>query len=236
MKYPGPVRIDPSLAKPRSKPLANEPDAQSGPTVAPGEYQVDLEVGSETQVSRFSIVKDPRLSTTPDDFARQFALLAQLNDKLSALNGAVNRIRRVNGQLRALAEHLGDPHTDLAGKAKWAEEQLTAIETVLVDVNRESPRDVLRHPAGLNDTLVDMINTVAMADMAPTAPADAVSRETMARVDVEIARLDALMAGDIADINVTAAQRSVAYVAADPRNLTRALGAATSMAQCEIKL
>jgi photosystem II stability/assembly factor-like uncharacterized protein len=212
MKYPGPVRIDPSLAKPRSKPLANEPDAQPGPTVAPGEYQVDLEVGSETQVSRFTVVKDPRLSTTPDDYARQFALLAQLNDKLSALNGAVNRIRRVNGQLRALAEQLGDSHTDLAGKVKSVEATLTTIETVLVDVDRESPRDVLRHPAGLNDTLVDMINTVALADMAPTAPADAVSRETMARVDVEIARLDALMAGDIADINVTAAQRSIAYV------------------------
>ena len=92
-------------------------------------------------------------------------------------------------------------------------ERLTAIEGVLVDVNRESPRDMLRHPAGLNDTLVDLINTVAIADMAPTAPADAVSRETMARVDAEIAKLDALLAGDIADINRTAAERSIAHVA-----------------------
>ena len=67
---------------------------------------------------------------------------------------------------------------------------MTAIESVLVDVNRETPRDILRHPAGLNDTLVDMISTAAMADMAPTSPADAVSRETMARVDAEIAKLD----------------------------------------------
>ena len=44
-----------------------------------------------------------------------------------------------------------------AERAKSAEATLTAIETVLVDVDRESPRDVLRHPAGLNDTLVDMI-------------------------------------------------------------------------------
>ncbi len=213
MKYPGPARIDPSLAKPRSKPLANEPDAQSGPTAVPGEYQVELAVGSGTHASRFSVVKDPRLATTQQDYARQFALLEQLNEKLSALNAAVNRIRRIKNRLRALVEHLGDHHTDLAGKAKSVESALTAIESVLVDVNRESPRDVLRHLAGLNDTLVDMINTVALADMAPTAPADAVSRETMSRVDAEIARLDTLMAGDIVDINVTAAQLAIAYVA-----------------------
>jgi hypothetical protein len=49
--------------------------------------------------------------------------------------------------------------------------------------------------------------------MAPTAPTDAVSRETMARVDAELAKLDTLLAGDIADINRTAAERSIAHVA-----------------------
>ena len=83
---------------------------------------------------------------------------------------------------------------------------------MLVDVNRESPRDALRHPAGLNDTLVDLINTVAMADTAPTAQADAVMRETIARADAEIAKLDALLATDIVDINRLAAEKSIAHV------------------------
>jgi uncharacterized coiled-coil protein SlyX len=194
-------------------PLASEPDARPGPAAVPGEYQVELTVGSDTRVAIFSIVKDPRLSITPEDYALQFALLKELNDRLSALNSAVNRIRRIKGQLRALTERLGDDHADLAAKAKSAENGLTAIESVLVDVDRESPRDVLRHPAGLNDTLVDLINMAGIADMAPTAPTDAVSRETMARVDAELAKLDTLLAGDIADINRTAAERSIAHVA-----------------------
>jgi hypothetical protein len=90
---------------------------------------------------------------------------------------------------------------------------MTAIEAVLVDVNRETPRDILRHPAGLNDTLVDMISTASMADMAPTSPAEAVSRETMARVDAEIANLDALIGGELANINELAAKSSLAHVA-----------------------
>ena len=180
--------------------------------MVPGDYRVELTVGSETQAAEFSIVKDPRLPTSPEDYASQFALLKQLNDKLSALNGAVNRIRRVNRQLRALAEQVGDHHADLAEKAKSAGQILGAIESVLVDVNRESPRDTLRHPAGLNDTLVDLINTVAIADTAPTTQADAVSREIMAHVDAEIAKLDTLLASDIADINRMAAERSIAHV------------------------
>ena len=72
---------------------------------------------------------------------------------------------------------------------------------MLVDVNRVSPRDVLRHPAGLNDTLGDLLSGVGIADAAPTAPHVAVSQDIMARVDAEIAKVDALAAGEIAEVN-----------------------------------
>ena len=213
MRHPGPVRIEPSWTILRKKPLANEPDAQAGPTVVPGEYRVALAVGSETQTATFPIVKDPRVPTSPEGYANQFALLKQLYDKLSTLNETVNRIRRVRSRLVALAELVGDRHPNIVDAAKSAGQNLTAIESVLVDVNRESPRDALRHPAGLNDTLVDLINTVAIADMPPTVPAIAVSRQIMASVDGEIAKLEALLATDIAAIDRMAAEHSIAYVA-----------------------
>ena len=212
MKHPGPERIDPPWAAQKNKPLASEPDPQSGPTVVPGPYRVELTVGAEVCTADLLITKDPRLATTQTGYEKQFALLKELNDKTSALNGAVNRIRRLNRQLRALAEQHGNSHADLADKARAATAALSAIERVLVDVDRESPRDVLRHPAGLNDTLVDLTNMVAIADMAPTAQADAVSREIMAQVDAQIARLDAILSGDVTEINRTAAERSIAHV------------------------
>ncbi len=212
MKHPGPGRIEPPWAALKNKPLASEPDPASGPTVVPGAYRLELMIGSEPHTVELLITKDPRLSTTPDDYARQYALLKELNDKTSALNMAVNRIRRTNRQLHALAERAGDANTDLADNARSAAASLSAIENVLVDVNRESPRDTLRHPAGLNDTLVDLINTVAIADMAPTAQAEAVSREIMAQIDAQLAKMDSVLTADIADINRMAATRSIAYV------------------------
>ena len=62
-------------------------------------------------------------------------------------------------------------------------ERLSAIESILVDPKRKSARDVLRNPAGLNDTLLDMVAMTTTADAAPTTQTRAVSKETMDKVD-----------------------------------------------------
>ena len=213
MQHPAPVRIDASLVSLRNKPLADDPDPQGGPVSPPGDYRIELAVGSTKASAAFKIERDPRITTPIEGHRRQFDLLRDLTQSLSLLNQSVNRIRRLRRQLDALAEAVGEAHADLGKRAKQAAASLLAIEGGLVDVNRESPRDVLRHPAGLDDTLVDLINTVAVSDTSPTASADAVSREIMAKVAAEIAKLEALLRGDIAGINATAAERGVAHVA-----------------------
>jgi hypothetical protein len=212
MQHPAPTKLDEKLTTPRNKPLSKEPDPTAGQTTVPGEYQVELAVGSERRTASFTIVKDPRLATTPEAYRQQFALLQELLDSLGRLNAAVNRIRRIKRQLTALTERLGDSHADLADRAKTVAERLGAIERVLVDVYRESARDTLRNPAGLNDTLIDLINTVAISDNAPTASAAAVSRELMTRVDAEIAKLDTLVGTELAEINRRAAERAIDLV------------------------
>jgi photosystem II stability/assembly factor-like uncharacterized protein len=212
LKHPGPVKLDPALAPTRTKPLMTESDPPSGPAVVPGEYQVELTVGSVTQSARFTIVKDPRVAATPEAFRQQFALLTELTQSLSNLNAAVNRIRRIKRQLGALIDRLGEAHPDLAGNARDLGERLSAIEGVLVDVDRQSPRDTLRRPAGLNDTLLDLINMAAIADAAPTVSVVAVSRELMDRVGAEIGKIDALVRDDLTRINRLAAEASVDQV------------------------
>ena len=179
----------------------------------PGEYSVELAVGSTKASAAFKIVRDPRLATPIEGHQQQFDLLRELCQSLSLLNQSVNRIRRLRRQLAALAEAAGAAHAALRDKAKRAAAGLLALEGVLVDVDRESSRDVLRHPAGLDDTLMDLINNVAVSDTAPTASAEAVSREIMAKVAVESAKVEALVRGDIAAINAAAAERRLAHVA-----------------------
>ena len=104
MKYPGPTKLDYALAPPRPKPLVPDAENPPGPTVIPGSYGVDLLVGGKTQSARFSVVKDPRLATTPAAYAAQFALHKELVASLSKLKEALNRLRRTKRQLDEVAD------------------------------------------------------------------------------------------------------------------------------------
>lgn len=209
LKHTGPDKLDPALSGRKSKPLAAEGEGQTGPTAVPGRYEVALEAGGHSRSAGFALEPDPRLTITPDVCDSQFALLRRLTDTLGSLNRTVNRIRKVKRQLVDLESRIDGSLRDRAAAAK---EQLDAVEGVLVDMKRESPRDVLRHPAGLDDTLVDLINVVAIADAAPTSQASAVSDEIIAKVEAEIAKVDTLAAGEIAALNADLASAGIAIL------------------------
>jgi photosystem II stability/assembly factor-like uncharacterized protein len=196
LKYPGPKKLDQSLVTRKYKPFAEEGGGASGPVVVPGTYRVVLEAGGESQTAEFKVVKDPRVATTQKAFDEQLAVLKTLYAKLENLNDAVNRIRLLKRQIAEVQKRTGDAERGKALSAK-----LSAIEAELVDVKRETPRDVLRNPAGLNDTLVDIINVVAIADEAPTVAARAVADEVMGRVGGHIAQLDELIRTDVSTLN-----------------------------------
>ncbi len=209
LKYPGPEALDLSLSPSRNKPLANAADPPSGPTVVPGQYRVEMSIGSQTMAAELSVVKDPRLSTTPEAYHHQFALLRELTASLGRVNVTVNKIRRLKNRLAVLTDASDSAADDLATLAAAAKEQLAPIEAVLVDVHRQSPRDVLRNPAGLDDTLVDLISTVSLSDAAPTTQAAAVAKEVMACVEAEIGKFERLVETEIAEANRLALEREV---------------------------
>ncbi len=210
MRYPGPAKMDNSLGLPKPKALAGDSDSTPGPLAVPGSYTVEMSVGGASQSQPFVIVKDPRLPTTPAQHQAQFDLVMELTQSLDAVNKGVSRMRRARKQLEALTT----APAEVAAKAKAASDGLWEVEKALVDVYRQSPRDGLRNPAGLNDTLVDLINTVAISDREPTQQAEAVSRELMAAVAAELAKMEAIFAGDLAEANRLAKAAGVAHVTA----------------------
>ena len=65
------------------------------------ENTVRLTVDGKTQTQTFEVKKDPRLETTPEEYAKQLSLSLQVRDKLSETNEAVIRIRDVRTQVNA---------------------------------------------------------------------------------------------------------------------------------------
>jgi len=209
LKWPGPTKLDLSLAPPKPKILASE-SPQSGPAVLPGTYQVSLEAGGAAATERFEVRTDPRLKLPAGALDEQFALLRSLTDDLDRTYRAVNRIRLIK---RRLADIAGRPEGEgLKARATALSDRLSAIEGVLIDVHRESPRDGLRNPAGLNDGLVDMIGVVGIADAKPTTQAKQVAAEMKTKLDGLMAELDRLTKDEPDAIDMAARQAGVRLI------------------------
>jgi hypothetical protein len=95
------------------------------------------------------VVKDPRVKTSQRAFEQQGALLQQLYGRWSALNAGVNRTApAASRQLRALERSrlgAGDAGAGRAPARGRGAGLSSPSRRALVDVQRESPRDVLRH-------------------------------------------------------------------------------------------
>jgi photosystem II stability/assembly factor-like uncharacterized protein len=157
LKYPGPVALDLSLSPPRNKPLVNPADPPSGPTVVPGQYRVEMSIGAQTMAAELSVVKDPRLSTTPEAYHQQFAMLRELTASLGRVNATVNKIRRLKNRLAVLTDRSDSAADDLATLAAAAKEQLAANRSCAGGCPSRVPSGCAaqscgtgRHPCGLN--------------------------------------------------------------------------------------
>jgi len=177
--------------------------ALDGPRSVPGRYQVRLSAGGTTLTHPFEVRRDPRLATTDEDFAKQFALLSQTRDVLNATHDAIARLRVVRDQAKTAAERAKGTEAEkpIAEAADALAKKLTGVEEALYQTKNRSSQDPLNFPIRLNNKLAALASTVASADAAPTAQSYEVYRDLSARIDAELQKLDRLMAEDVPAFN-----------------------------------
>ena len=170
----------------------------TGPRVAPGQYQVRLTVGGKSQTESFEVKKDPRLETTPEDYARQVALSLQIRDKLSAVNDSVIRIRELRKQLE---EYTKRDNQKIAGAATDLVNRLTAVEENLYQTKNRASEDPLNFPIKLNNKLAHVLIVVQSSDAQPTAQSYMVYEDLATRVNAELKKLEALTGPELTAFN-----------------------------------
>lgn len=175
----------------------------AGSRVPPGNYQVRLSVDGKTvSTESFAVKADPRLTATPDDFAKQYALTQKITAKLSETHVAILDIRDTRLQLESLSRRLKSPdQKDLIDKAKDIAKKLTDIEEALLQTKIRSGQDALNFPIRLNNKLAALSASVDGSDDAPTSQAYLVFNDLQRQIDAQLARLAQIKAQDIADFN-----------------------------------
>jgi hypothetical protein len=183
----------------------------AGPVAPPGSYQVRLTASGVTATQPFAVKRDARLTDVSDaDLQAQFDLARQVSGKVSLANETVIRIRALKEQVKERAgKAVRDPRKDAryTAAADALVAKLTAIEGEIYQWRNQSNQDPLNFPIKLNNKLAALKGTIESADARPTDQSVAVFEELSARLDAEIARLDAVMKADVPAFNKLIAGR-----------------------------
>ena len=176
-----------------------------GPVAVPGTYKVRLTAGDWSQTRGFTLQKDPRVTTSPEDYQHQFDLLIRIRDRVSAANDAVKRIRDVKEALDGAATRAramrGETGRRIALQADSIKGRLSVIEAEIYQVKNRSSQDPLNYPIRLNNKIAALAGVVASADAAPTDQSQQVFEQLSAALQVQLDRLKAVLDADIPAFN-----------------------------------
>ena len=190
-----------------------------GPLIVPGTYQVRLTVDDVTQTQKFEVLKDPRLSTTPQDYARQLELALQIRDKVSAVNQTVIDIREIRKQLNEYAERVKDPK--VVDAAKTLTKKLTDVEEELYQTKNRSSEDALNFPIKLNNKLAALEGVVESSDNAPTSQSDIVWEDLATKANAQLQNFKQLSSSDLASFNRLVREQNVPAVVVPAANVDK---------------
>jgi galactokinase len=155
-------------------------------------------VDGKVQNQTFEVKKDPRLTTTPEEYTKQVTLALQIRDKLSNTNEGVIRIREVRKQLDEYARR---DDKRVADAAKALSQKLTAVEEELYQTKNRASEDPLNFPIKLNNKLAHVLGLVEGSDNQPTQQSYMVYEDLATRVNGQLKALDGLMTSDLAAFN-----------------------------------
>lgn len=150
-------------------------DGTVGPMALPGTYQVKLTVDGQTQTAPLELKMDPRVTTSPADLQKQFALLMDIREQLTKTYVAYSQIVDVRAQLKGMRDRLPQSvalkpvfsaSTDLDAK-------LASIQNELVNDTIHANEDSLAYGVKLDGQFSGLAMYVnSSADSAPTAAAE----------------------------------------------------------------
>jgi photosystem II stability/assembly factor-like uncharacterized protein len=181
-----------------------------GPAAPPGQYQVRLTAAGTTKTQAFAIVRNPNISATDADLREQFTLATQINEKVSAANEAVLRIRDVKGQVDDRTKKANDTRIKSAGDA--LNTKLTDVEGEIYQYQNRSGQDPLNFPIRLNNKLAALQGLVEVGDTKPTDQSYVVFKQLAAQLDRAFRRLDGIVKDDLETFNQQIAKKKLAPV------------------------
>ncbi|MDC6366177.1 MULTISPECIES: VPS10 domain-containing protein [Flavobacteriaceae] len=138
----------------------------SGARVAPGTYTLRLRLEDEVSETTVNILPNPRINASPQDYGEQQAFLAQIEETIHSMHGAVNQMRSVKTQLKNHKKLLKDMDSadDLLKLGDSLVERIEVWEEKLIQPDQKTFQDVINFENQLNADFMHLKEFVDVAE------------------------------------------------------------------------
>ena len=185
-----------------------------GPKAVPGKYKARLTVNGQVTEQEFEIVKDPRVTTTQQEFQDQFDFLSKVRDKVSDAHQGILDIRRIKTDLGYVKTKVDEKpeNKNLLDAMKKFENDLTVIENNIHQTKNQARQDPLNFGVKLNNRLAFLMYEQGTGDFPPTQQAEQVRVELSKQIDEELNKLSALIDSNVTTINDMIKEKGIEMV------------------------
>jgi hypothetical protein len=138
----------------------------NGSNVAPGKYTLRLTLEKESSETEVTILPNPNLKTTPQDFEEQQTMLATIENTVKEMHESVNKMRSAKSQLEHYAKLLKDNKAadSLLNSGKKLIKRITSWEENLIQSKQKTFQDVINFNNKLNAQLLFLKGSLDAAD------------------------------------------------------------------------
>ena len=195
-------RYDPPVQVPVS---FYEGEPPRGPVALPGTYQLKLTVNGHTQTASLEVTLDPRVKdqVTASGLQEQLDLALKTRQDIDALHRAVNQIRSLRANLKALEQWTaeGSANNQVISAAKGLNDKMSSVEEQLIQVKLGSSEGNLRYPNMLNEQYASLSDLIESFDQSPTAEQSQVYGDLHKRLDVQLQAWHEIQRTDLPALN-----------------------------------
>ena len=137
-----------------------------GGLVAPGEYLLQLITQGDTIQQNCTLLADPRLEATNQDYFSQQEVLVKIENTVKEIHHSVNRMREIKKQVGTLNKFLEklDSTQHLIKSGEEVIKKIDEWERGLIQPDQKTFQDVINFPNQLNAELLDLKNRIDTHD------------------------------------------------------------------------
>ncbi|MBW1295000.1 VPS10 domain-containing protein [Aquimarina litoralis] len=138
----------------------------SGASVAPGKYTIRLSLEKETVETEVTILPNPSIQSTPEDFVEQQRILVNIENTLKDMHESVIQMRSAKDQLTKYAKLLKEDEKakTLIEKGEELQKRINTWEENLVQEKQKTFQDVINFNNKLNAQLIQLLHYIDQAD------------------------------------------------------------------------